>query len=199
MTSSRLITSFNAEVQLDLLFVHSRLQPARGLLVILHLVDAAIRWSAATVCASKEEEELCSKISQIWLAVHGPMEVLVSDEEGGLTGRCATEWADANSINLKPKAPRQEAHMVERHNALLRTIIHHVEEQLEREGIHVPFEQVLSICIFMKNALTVIDGCTPYNALYGRQPALLPPLEGGHIGAIVDLSLIHISEPTRPY
>ena len=158
MTSSRLITEFNAEVQVDLLFIHSKMEPARGLITVVHLVDAAIRWAAAGVSKSKEEEDLCSTISQIWIAIHGPMGVLVSDEESGLQGRCASDWAEANSMNLKPKAPRQEAQIVERHNALLRHVIHIVEEQLIKEGIHITFEQVLSICVFMKNALTVVDG-----------------------------------------
>ena len=33
----------------------------------------------------------------------------------------------------------------------------------------------------MRNALIVINKSTPYHALLGRQPAMLPPLEGGYI------------------
>ena len=33
----------------------------------------------------------------------------------------------------------------------------------------------------MYNALICINGSTPYQALYGRQPPMLPPLEGGYI------------------
>ena len=32
----------------------------------------------------------------------------------------------------------------------------------------------------MHNSLIVINDSTPYRALFGRQPALLPPLEGGY-------------------
>ena len=48
----------------------------------------------------------------------------------------------------------------------------------------MPFEQVLAIVTFMKNALTVINTSTPYQALFGRQPALLPPMEGGYQGGV---------------
>ncbi len=100
MTSARLITEFNAEVQVDMLFIHSKMEPERGIINVVHLVDAAIRWGAAGVIKTKEEEELCSTISRIWIAVHGPMEVLVSDEESWLKGRCATDWAESNSLSL---------------------------------------------------------------------------------------------------
>ena len=33
----------------------------------------------------------------------------------------------------------------------------------------------------MHNSLIAIHDSSPYNALYGRQPAMLPPLEGGYI------------------
>ena len=37
----------------------------------------------------------------------------------------------------------------------------------------------MAIVTFMKNALTVINGSTPYQGLIGQQPALFPSLEGG--------------------
>ena len=41
----------------------------------------------------------------------------------------------------------------------------------------IPFYQRLSEATFAGNALTSINGSTPYNAVYGRTPVLLPPLE----------------------
>ncbi len=41
----------------------------------------------------------------------------------------------------------------------------------------MPFEQRLNECVFSGNALLSINGCTPYNAVYGRTPPLLPGLE----------------------
>jgi len=48
-----------------------------------------------------------------------------------------------------------------------------------KEGLRVTFTQVLAIVTFMHNAMTVINGSTPYQALIGRQPQLFPSLEGG--------------------
>ena len=58
------------------------------------------------------------------------------------------------------------------------------ETQLKRDGVQVPFEQVLATVTFMKNAITVINGATPYQAVLGRQPTILPPLEGGYQGEV---------------
>ena len=55
-----------------------------------------------------------------------------------------------------------------------------------KEGIDVPFEQTLAITDFMKNALTVVNEATPYQGLFGRQPTLLPALEGGSSGQLED-------------
>ena len=70
--------------------------------------------------------------------------------------------------------------MVERHNELLRKGLHLTETQMINEGLTAPFAQVLAITTFAKNALTVINESTPYQAVLGRQPRILPPLEGGY-------------------
>ena len=96
-----------------------------------------------------------------------------------MKGQAALDWAQANHINLKFKAPRQRAWIVERHHEILRRGLHTTEDMILKEGLLVTFIQVLAIVTFMKNALTVINGSTPYHALIGQQPALFPSLEGG--------------------
>ena len=72
--------AFNEEVQFDLLFYHSLVDQPDKLRNIAHLVDCCIRWSATGECETKEEEELTSKISAIWVSIFGPMETLTLDE-----------------------------------------------------------------------------------------------------------------------
>ena len=55
-----------------------------------------------------------------------------------------------------------------------------------KESLCVNFITVLGVVAFMHNALTSINSHTPYQALLGCQPHLLPPLEGGYHG---DLSV----------
>eukprot|EP00971_Amphidinium_carterae_P246552 4896994-Amphidinium_carterae.1 len=48
--------------------------------------------------------------------------------------------------------------------------------QLHDEGFAVPFKRQLAEATFSGNALLAIGGATPYQALLGRQPAILPDI-----------------------
>ena len=41
----------------------------------------------------------------------------------------------------------------------------------------MPFELVLGDAVFAGNAMITVNGSTPYNALYGRVPAILPSID----------------------
>ena len=60
---------------------------------------------------------------------------------------------------------------------ILRVACHKCQTQLAAEGISVNFEHVLADAVFSKNALLSIGEGTPYVALLGRVPSLLPQLE----------------------
>ena len=135
MTSSRLVDHLNEEVQFDLLFDTSRLEPARGTIPIVHLCDCFTRFSRRGVTPSKEERALTQMISELWVSIFGRMETLTLDQESGMRGEHATVWAQQNSIHLKFKAPRQKAWVVERHNEIIRQALHRTEEAARREGI----------------------------------------------------------------
>ena len=82
--SAHLPTSFNEEVQFDLLFYESILEPSLGRRPILHLIDACLRWSATKLLKDKHGKTLCDAISQVWISIWGPMGLLVMDGESGL-------------------------------------------------------------------------------------------------------------------
>ena len=48
--SGSLSTSFNLDVQFDLLFFESALEPQKGRRPIIHLIDTCLRWSATQDC-----------------------------------------------------------------------------------------------------------------------------------------------------
>ena len=176
----RMVENFNEEVQFDLMFYESLIDKKRGRLPIIHLIDACIRWSTTAIVASREEEELTMGISRAWISTFGSMTTLVQDGETGMRGQLALDWALANAITLKFKAPRQKAWLVERGNEILRQALHKTETQLLQEDLtSISVECTLAMVTFMKNSLTVIGTSTPYQALLGRQPLILPPQEGG--------------------
>ena len=151
----------------------------------MHLICACLRFSVTEV-TTKDELSLTMNISSRWISIFGPMTVLVLDEETGMRGQHAMDWALSQGVHLKFKAPRQKAWIVERANEIIRQGLHKTEQQLIKECLKALFEVVLAIVTFMKNALTNINGSTPYQGILGRQPSMLPPLEGGHCGQYVD-------------
>ena len=51
-----------------------------------------------------------------------------------------------------------------------------MDSQLQSEGLTIPIQERLGECVFAGNALISVNGSTPYNAVYGRVPQLLPNL-----------------------
>ena len=121
-------------------------------------------------------------ISLAWVNVFGGMETLTLDGEIGMRGKDVDDWAMHNQIILKCKAPHQKAWLVERQNALIRAGLRRAEAQVIQESLCISFQTVLGLVTFMHNAIVCINNHTPYQALLGRQPSLLPPLEGGYHG-----------------
>ena len=58
-----------------------RLKQSRSV-YILHVVDHAIRYSAAAIINSKQKEVIIDKIFKHWLAIFGANDLLFSDNEG---------------------------------------------------------------------------------------------------------------------
>eukprot|EP00971_Amphidinium_carterae_P351093 6491908-Amphidinium_carterae.1 len=182
----RVVPTFNMEVQADLLYyrpIAADLAQADEQFTILHAIDVASRFSMAQICPTRSERDLCSCFDSMWIAYFGPPNYLIIDEETGFhASRYAADWAQRQHMQLKFKAPRQEAAIIERHNQILRQQLHVIETQLQQEGQMVPLQQTLSQALFAKNSLTTHQGLSPYNAVMGIQPPLLPPieLEGEH-------------------
>eukprot|EP00974_Lingulodinium_polyedra_P007962 758409-Lingulodinium_polyedra.AAC.1 len=66
--------------------------------------------------------------------------------------------------------------MVERRQAFLRHQLHMVDTQLRAEEFDVPFKYRLAEASLAGNCLLTVNGSTPYMALYGRTPSMLPSL-----------------------
>ena len=99
---------FNEEVQMDLLFYTSLLESNKGQRIVLHLIDSCARSSATGVLKSEEETELCTAIARIWFIL-GVMQTLTMDNETGMSGQCALDWAAANGVLLKFSGAKTES------------------------------------------------------------------------------------------
>jgi hypothetical protein len=59
--------------------------------------------------------------------------------------------------DLKPKG-KAYAHMIERHHALLRYALHHIDGLMMRNGSAVPLQAILDEALLIKNCLVSIQG-----------------------------------------
>ena len=107
------------------------------------------------------------------------MKELNTGGESGIIASQRTEDSLARKgIKFHPRGKDQHARYVERRGALLRDTVHRVEGQMEEEGLTgIPFESILAECVFCGNAMITVNGSTPYNAVYGRVPHILPSME----------------------
>ena len=178
--TSSLSEHFNDDAQLDLLFYKSLVEPERGRRPIIHRIDTCLRWSATLDVKQRDDKTLLNGIATIWIQIYGAPEGVPLDQETGMRGTAVDHWAIYSQIMMNYQTPIQKAWLVERHNEILRVGLYLVETQVRQESIVFPFTSLLALLTFMRNPLIVINDATPYRALFGRQPAILPPLEGGY-------------------
>ena len=105
------------------------------------------------------------------------------DNESGLArSDAAKRYFARKGIQLHPRGKEQHAPHIERRGALLRDTIHKIESQIKEEGLTIPFASILADAVFVGNALLSINGSTPYNAVCGRVPLILPGIDQIEIG-----------------
>ena len=169
---------FNQHVECDLLFYKQ--------FIIFHLIDRCTRWHAAKIIENKFEEILLDALFTTWIWILGAPEYFYVDGESGLNTQSAKTWIENQGSKFKCRAPEQHARFIERRGASLRACMHISEQQCIKEGIAITIHILLAICTFAGNALTNIGAGTPYNAVLGRQPAMLPPLDNTEVQAAGD-------------
>ena len=171
VASVNLPDKFNEQVECDIVFIYTKL--------VLHFLDRCTRWHSAIEITHKTTDCFMHAIHRAWITTHGPMKELIMDGERGVAESSrSTSFLARLGIRLQPRAPLQHARYVERRGKLLRDVIHRIDSQLEREGLtDIPFEFRLSEAVFAGNALVSVNNTTPYNAVYGRVPRLLPDID----------------------
>ena len=178
MTTSSLAERFGEVVQVDLLFIEE--------FIVVHLIDEAIRWTATQLVPDRQASTIIKAITGMWLKLFGPMQCLVSDQEGGLASEEAAVWAERWKLSLRLKAKGQHAVVVERHHDILRDALHKMLAQARSERLLVDFEDILSEATYIKNAMLNIAGTSPYVALLGRFPQILAEFESQGQSALTD-------------
>ena len=168
--TSSLVVGFNIEVEGDLMFYrHHGTQH-----IILVLTDRGVRWTSTAVIPDKSTATLLTALDQVLISIFGPPQVLIFDGETGLNDDESTEWFQLRGVTKRTSAPNQHTRIVDRKISVLRDAPHKLFTQLHEEGVQVPFSRGVSEATFAINALTSINGLSPYNAVLGRTPSILP-------------------------
>ena len=139
----------------------------------MHLVDRGVRWASAWVIPDKTTESLLTGLDQ-WIGAFGPMQVLIFDGETGLDDDQATQFFELKGITKRTAAVGQHVRICDRRTQVLRDTLHKIATQLSEEGLVVPLQRILAEAVFALNAFTSVNGCSPYTAVLGRIPPILP-------------------------
>ena len=162
--------TFNAQVEGDLIFIHKH--------IIFHMIDRCTRWHAAKLVTGKTEEDCMAAIDELWISTHGAPKEFICDGESGIArSEQCKRFLARKGVSLHVRGKDQHARFIERRGALLRDCVHRIEGQLKEEGLEMPFHSILAEATFCGNALLAVNGSTPYNAVYGRVPNILPSID----------------------
>ena len=167
-TTAEIPDSFNAQVECDLVFYKKH--------IIFQLIDRCTRWHAAKQVENREDDTLIRALDELWMSTHGPPAELISDSETGIKLSDAIQkYLNRKGIKFNPRGKDQHTRYIERRGQVLRDQLHKMESQLCEEGMALtPFHHTLAEATFAGNALTAVGNYSPYTAVYGRVPRLLP-------------------------
>jgi hypothetical protein len=172
--------TFNQQVECDIIFMCKNPQvDERADTPIFHMIDRCTRWHAARVVPSKGDVDLMRAFDEMWVSVHGaPKELIVDGESGIARSQLFNTMCNRKGTKLIVRGVGQHARYAERRGALLKDTVHKIQSQVVQEGIpDLQFSSILAEAVFCGNALLTVNGSTPYNAVYGRVPRILPGLD----------------------
>eukprot|EP00959_Pyramimonas_sp_CCMP1952_P277733 5805510-Pyramimonas_sp.AAC.1 len=82
----------------------------------------------------------------------------------------------ATGAALRMRARGLRATTIEASAGIRRRLLHVVEAELDRLAMPLVFARLLHEALFAASALTFCNGASACNALFGRQPSMLPDL-----------------------
>ena len=142
-----------------------------------HVIDRALRFSGGMEIPDKFPHSLLKGYKLSWFQHYGPFKTLYSDGEKGWDNKETREEMKRLGTDIQIRAPQQHARLAEARQAMLRHVMHLIEEDLARFGITLDFDELYAEALYVVNVFSFYNGVSPYNSLYGRQPPFLPDLE----------------------
>ena len=104
-------------------------------------------------------------------------------------------FLEKHDVHRKAKPTEQHATMVERHNSLVRRLLHVIYQQSTEEGLKVDVEDIIAETTYAKNNMLEIGGVHPITAVLGIKPKIMPDLEATENSKIHDLATSLPADP----
>ena len=143
VVSFSLSKDFNDVVAADLKSING--------ILILHMIDHATRFSAASVVKSKKKEEVADAFIKHWIAIFGVPVTILSDNEGEFSNGLFHMLGEQLNINVKttPGESPWSNGIVEHHNAVLGKM---VNKLMLDENSKYPLDVIVVWAVSAKNA-----------------------------------------------
>ena len=153
---------FNDKVAIDLKIYKKK--------YILYMIDMYSRYTVATVINRKKPSDVINAIMEKWVAYHGTMRVLLSDNGGEFTGDEMTEVKSMLNIEEQTTAaesPWQNG-ICERNHAVVDNILQSIDDDYPDMDLGTK----LAWACTAKNSMQMIYGYSPFMLVYGQNPKL---------------------------
>lgn len=149
--------------------------------IIIHFVDRATRWQSASLVSSRSAADFAAALDTSWVKLFGPMREVIMDGETSLASEECAAYLYRNGIKRLSRALGQHAQYAERRGGLFKEQLNRSASRLQAEGFKIasvpgqmPMDSLLGECVFAGDALLSYHGHSPYEAVFGRTPSMLP-------------------------
>ena len=163
-TKDHIYQQFADEVQMDIVYVKDITGKAYP---VLGIICQCTHLHVASRLDNRNPEEVIKKFNQIWNNSFGMPLILRTDADGAFRSHFE-DYLNNHGVFVD-YIPAEAHHLIERHNATLRSIL---ERVIDAQAVNGPEQLDLAItaATFAKNSGTWSSGRPPFIAAFGRIP-----------------------------
>ena len=161
-----LARDFNEVVAMDL-----KVWDMKKNIYFLHLIDMATRFSVSTIIYKKEKQVIIDKIIETWIGTGlGCPGKFLSDCGGEFANKDFLDMCENLNIcvmNTAAESPFSNG-LCERNHAVIDDMVH----KMLADQPDCSLKMALSWAVHAKNTLQMVEGFSPYQLVYGRNPKI---------------------------
>ena len=137
---------------------------------ILYIIDAFSRFTVAKIIPRKKPEEVIDALMEKWVSIFGTPTKFLTDNGGEFSNEemvLVTNKLNIYHNTTGAESPWQNG-LCEKNHATVDNIL----EALEKDYPRIPLETLLLWACVAKNSLLMVQGFSPYQLMFGKNPKL---------------------------